>query len=338
MRKFLLRQFFVCIFLGLGVGMVHSQDLHFSQFSQSPLFVNPAYTGMFDGNWRFSNNYRTQWSAVGNPFSTISVGFDKPFKLRKGGVGLGVFVANDQSGSAVLTANKIFLSLSYHRKFGKHKLFMGAQAGYVLESFEIDPLTFPSQYNDNTGLFDSGMPNYLDNWDDNINYPDINLGIAWTANLNGLVPIVGFSVFHVNSPPVSLLKEDAKLSPRFAANASTYIPLKNRWYVKPDIYTNFQKTASNYLAGGTIGYNFPLEEFMDKVYAGAEVRTQFHSTDALVAVIGFGFMGLDVGLSYDLNISGLSKATNMRGAFEVSLVYTNFVSELNRISIPCDRF
>jgi type IX secretion system PorP/SprF family membrane protein len=293
---------------------------------------------MFDGNWRFSNNYRNQWSAVGTPFKTISAGFDKPFKLRKGYVGLGIYMINDQSGAASLTANKVYLSLSYHRQFKKQHFYGGIQAGYIIEGFDIDPLTFPGQFDNSTGVFNSNLPNYINQWDENINFPDFNIGLAWSSKFNNITPVAGISAFHINNPQMSFLRDENKLPVRIAINAKATIKLKNNLFVKPDIFVSYHKTASDYLMGGCIGYNFPIEMFLDKLYAGTEIRTQFHSTDAVIAMLGIGFMGFDVGISYDVNISSLSQATNMRGAFELSIIYTNFVSDLTQITIPCDRY
>ncbi|MGN6166347.1 MAG: type IX secretion system membrane protein PorP/SprF, partial [Flavisolibacter sp.] len=40
------------------------QDLHFSQFFNSPLTTNPANTGFIpDGDFRLGINYRDQWSS-----------------------------------------------------------------------------------------------------------------------------------------------------------------------------------------------------------------------------------------------------------------------------------
>ena len=59
------------------------QDIHFTQYYATPLVFNPAATGLFDENLRLSNNYRTQWSAVGVPYQTISVSVDAPFRFRE---------------------------------------------------------------------------------------------------------------------------------------------------------------------------------------------------------------------------------------------------------------
>lgn len=236
-----IRRVVVCLLLSVFACSSYAQDIHFSQFSQSPLYVNPAYTGLFKGDWRFSNNYRNQWSAVGTPFKTISAGFDKPFKLYEGKLGLGIFVTNDQSGSYQLTANKIFVSASYHYKYRQHTFSGGIQAGYTIHSLNTETLIFPVQYNPNIGFYDEELPNFIDNWDENINYADINLGIAYSTRFQHINAVAALSAYHINSPSLSFLGEDARLAPRFAFNAYADIPLKNQWFVKPNIFTSFQK-------------------------------------------------------------------------------------------------
>ena len=45
------------------------QDPHFSQFFSSPLTLNPALTGKFDGVFRAAGNYRDQWPAIDKAFA-----------------------------------------------------------------------------------------------------------------------------------------------------------------------------------------------------------------------------------------------------------------------------
>ncbi len=58
---------------GLGLN-AHSQDLHFSQFMNSPLLTNPANTGFIpDGDYRLGVNYRNQWASItAFPYKTMS--------------------------------------------------------------------------------------------------------------------------------------------------------------------------------------------------------------------------------------------------------------------------
>ena len=54
-----------------------AQDPNFSQFFASPLTLNPALTGKFDGVLRVAGNHRNQWPTINNAFitSTASVDF-----------------------------------------------------------------------------------------------------------------------------------------------------------------------------------------------------------------------------------------------------------------------
>ena len=51
-----------------------TQDLHFSQFMNSPLLTNPANTGFIpDGDYRLGVNYRNQWASITDfPYKTMS--------------------------------------------------------------------------------------------------------------------------------------------------------------------------------------------------------------------------------------------------------------------------
>ena len=90
----------------------YSQDLHFSQFMNSPLFINPANTGFIpDGDYRMGINYRNQWSSVMTiPYNTMSVFGDVQLMQNHdntGWLGLGGLILHDEAGSGHLTSTKI---------------------------------------------------------------------------------------------------------------------------------------------------------------------------------------------------------------------------------------
>ena len=62
-------------FLLLHTGL-QAQDPHFSQFFASPLSLNPALTGRFDGTLRVAGNYRNQWPTIDNAFKTYTASVD----------------------------------------------------------------------------------------------------------------------------------------------------------------------------------------------------------------------------------------------------------------------
>ncbi len=73
--------------LGLVFVNLNSQDIHFSQFYMSPLNLNPAMTGVMNGNIRLTGNYRNQWASVlrDKSFRTYSVSYDQRVAVGRNG-------------------------------------------------------------------------------------------------------------------------------------------------------------------------------------------------------------------------------------------------------------
>lgn len=67
----------------LGFSASAQQDIHFSQFYASPLQLNPATAGMFEGDIRVNCLYRTQWPSITAPFTTMAAAIDAPFFQRQ---------------------------------------------------------------------------------------------------------------------------------------------------------------------------------------------------------------------------------------------------------------
>ena len=55
---------------------ISAQDIHFSMFYASPITLNPALTGVFDGTYRVAAIYRNQWQSVSTPYNTFAASFD----------------------------------------------------------------------------------------------------------------------------------------------------------------------------------------------------------------------------------------------------------------------
>lgn len=327
----------------LLVGIINinatAQDIHFSQFYASPLSLNPAETGFFEGNWRATNSFRTQWSAIGEPFNTTAFAVDKPFRMKNNNLGLGILFINDQSGSSKLNINKIYLSLNYIKTIEeKHTIGIGLQAGYVVKSFALNNITLPSQYNPVSGQFDSSMPNNLDDWAENINYSDINFGLNYSRKFNNVTTKGGISLFHINFPQVSFLRGDNTLPMRIAIHGTADISLHESYYARPSFISMHQKSTRNLVFGGSFHYILPENSMLEEIYAGVYTRTSLNNFDASIFTVGINMYEFLIGFSYDVNISPLAQASNMRGAFEISIIYKDISRTLNKIALPCERF
>src|SRR3979411_427340 len=96
-----------CIFLAALHG--HGQDLHFSQWFNSPLTTNPANTGFIpDADFRIGANYRDQWSPVmAVPYRTMSIWGDAQIfrnKIENGWMGLGGVLSRGDGGFGTLSS------------------------------------------------------------------------------------------------------------------------------------------------------------------------------------------------------------------------------------------
>ena len=101
--------------LGLNASL-QAQDLHFSQFMNSPLLTNPANTGFIpQADYRLGMNYRNQWSAIMSvPYKTMSAFGDVQVlrnKIETGWMGLGGVILHAVAGSANLTSTKVYGSV-----------------------------------------------------------------------------------------------------------------------------------------------------------------------------------------------------------------------------------
>src|SRR6187551_204378 len=92
-----------------------AQDLHFSQWFNSPLTTNPANTGFIpDADYRLGVNYRNQWSSIMSvPYKTMSIWGDAQVfrdRIESGWLGLGGVILRDVAGSGGLTSTKVYAS------------------------------------------------------------------------------------------------------------------------------------------------------------------------------------------------------------------------------------
>ena len=102
---------------------ISAQDIHFSQFYESPLLLNPAAAGSSPTDFRFVLNYKNQWKSIGTPYKTIALSYDQRFylnKKKKGNhLGIGVNLFNDKVGLSTLTTNQMNLNVAYHLNFSR---------------------------------------------------------------------------------------------------------------------------------------------------------------------------------------------------------------------------
>src|SRR5687768_10232047 len=98
------RKLFCLLLIFSCINAADAQDLHFSQWFNSPLTTNPANTGFIpDADYRIGANYRNQYvNVLSVPYKTISIFGDVQVlrdKMENGWVGLGGVILRDVAGS-----------------------------------------------------------------------------------------------------------------------------------------------------------------------------------------------------------------------------------------------
>src|SRR5690606_29014833 len=72
------------ILLGLSMqASINAQDIHFSQFFETPLLRNPALAGIFTGDYRVQLVYRDQWGSVTDGYRTGSLNGEYKLPIGK---------------------------------------------------------------------------------------------------------------------------------------------------------------------------------------------------------------------------------------------------------------
>lgn len=309
-----------------------AQQPRMSLYDYTPMYLNPANTGNFDGKWRAGVHYRNQWSAAGNAFSTAHAGLDAHFSLFGQKLAAGLTFINDESGIGGLTYNHIHGSVSLEKKIKENTFLIGVQTGYVtgkVNSWMIwDPVTR-----------DFTAPNGESNFGENASYLDINAGILWKRKIGILEPEIGIAVRHLNSPNSSFNTGGEEPLPLWLnLHARSVINLNDEMQLIPAfIYSGDEATQSTFV-GTDFAYLFRGRSVVKKVFAGSFLRNGvLDNIDALALRAGTTVGRIDIAVNYDITLSDLSASGSM-GAFEIGIIYRSIGLVLNSYSIPCERY
>jgi type IX secretion system PorP/SprF family membrane protein len=333
-----MKLFFVTIFILLFSTFAHAQDPHFSQFFASPLTLNPASTGKFDGSLRLAANYRNQWPSIPNAYRTASASVDFPL-LKKGLsgdiLGLGFSGVTDQSVNGAISLTYGSASLAYHKALdedGYNTIGLGFQGTYSTIFIDQSKLTFEDQILNFTPTSQEASTTFLNG--SARNYFDMNVGALFSGSSDGSNNYYGgISVYHVNTPSLGFEDKKWKLKPRTSVNIGGTYPLGDEYSINASALYQIQNEATEFLIGGALCDN--VNNSVDNptnLYIGSWYRLN----DAIIPYVGLEFSGVRIGLTYDVNVSSLKAGTQARGGSELSLIYIKKTDD--DVSIPCPKF
>ena len=313
-----------CLLLTLSRGL--AQDVHFGQFFNAPLVIDPANAGDIDGDQRAALIHREQWRSMGAPFRTDAFSYDLPLLRGKLGggryLGAGMNVFSDRAGAARFGDTQANISLAYAIRSGDaSSLVFGVQGGYGQRSASFDGLRWDSQYNG--AGYDPDLPTNEAIPNASARFVDLGAGAMSKGEFkNGMRWKGGLAVFHLNSPSVSLFgSAEDRLLRRYVAHGELWIEGK-RWVWLPKFFVARQGAGQEINVGGLLHRRVGVDSryTTDKNSSAFFVGAFYRVGDAIVPTIQFEWQRRLVGaISYDLNISRLRAQTAYRGGMEVSL-------------------
>lgn len=340
----------IIIFSFLFIHIINAQDPRFAQFYASPLNLNPAMTGIYEGQFRVIANYRELYSSVlGNqPYRTISAGFDTRHQVSRGNfVGLGLNLMRDAAGMSNFNRTTGALSASFMKQMGGGRysvndqyLIAGAQIGFGQQGLNWNKLWFSNQYDVDAGGVDYDNPTGENFANENSKmYMDFNAGILWYSLFDENQSIYfGGAFYHLNSPNVSFLDQTNPLPRRWVVHGGGELPITKQLSILPAAAVMGQDKSMSVTAGANFRYtNREWKELAMRVGGWAHVSNKLDSSLALDAITATAILELErwnLGFSYDVNASSLKDATNGRGAFEVSLIYVHPAKSRVRVNCP----
>jgi len=323
-------------------GTLRAQGIHFSQYYNAPMLLNPANTALMpDNDYRAGANYRQQWNSVPVPYRTMSAYADfQALRSEQADnwLGLGLAFFNDKAGNGDLSLSRFEGFAAYHLQLSSASMLSaGLSAGYAQRSVNYDKLTFDSQWDGVT--FNNTLPSNEPVGIMRTRFLDAGAGLNFAWFPSSAVYIkAGAAVAHVNQPKETFYNGTNRLGMRPTGNIDALFRIRERFIINPSVYYTTQKGASELVFGSLFQYWLEgTGRNATQLLLGAFHRWE----DAIIPAFGFEIGGLRVMSSYDFTVSSLNSFNRGRGAFEIGIRYQGLYdgsSGGDRSLYNCPRF
>lgn len=337
---------FFSILAFLSCTKSHTQDLHWTMFDMSPLTLNPAMTGAFQGTYRIGGIYRSQWNTFVDGFTTPSFSVDSPVLMlgERSWLGVGGVITNDEAGTNQMTTFSAKGAVAVHLSLDQKStsvLSFGIIGGMIQRRLNTDALLFEEQivFGGSNNPFDNSVNGGLIGQNPRSQFLDFGFGVKLNRRLNKMSDMtIGFSFNHFTSPESSLLTggDQYNLPVLFTSHGRFNTDLSAVWSLSAAMI--FQRIASINEMGIQALWGYQLNKEKDiTLRFGPGYR--IIDNDAIEAILQFDYRYLKLGLAYDFNVSSLSSISNGQGGFEIAASYIVRIFKKPKItpSILCPR-
>ena len=307
--------------------------MHFTQYNNAPLLVNPANTGFSNFyDYRLGINNRTQWAGTNIPYKTFSAWGDAQLfknKLQESWLGIGGILLNDVAGTGSLTSTKVFGNVAYHQMLDDNNLLsFGISGGFVQKRVDYTKLIFDNQWNGD--FFDIDAKSGETFIANSVSYVDLNAGInySWYATDNFYFNM-GISAMHLNNPNETFFSTSVvspKISTRYNGFINATIKVSDNAILSPMLYYSKINTSSEFVIGLNGQYNLSGEGGNTQLLYGAYYRYR----DAISPTIGFQLSSLQLMFNYDATTSSLNNFAAFKNTYELSVTWNGLYNTINK--------
>ena len=322
-----MRKIFTILLLGaLAVTGAYGQSMHFSQYYNAPLLLNPANTALLPENdFRVGLNYRNQWASVPVPYSTFSaygdakIGGNANNESHNNWLGLGLAFFSDKAGDGNLALSEIQGDIAYHLQLNKVSMIsLGLSGASVQRSVNFDNLLFDNQWDGAT--FSSYMSTGEKVGTMKTSFYTVGAGanLAVFPNENVYIKLGG-GLLNINRPIESFYGSTKNtIGFRPIANLDVLMRTGDQLIINPSVYFTTQSGATEIVGGSLFRIMVSKGRQSSHLILGAFYR----AADAAIAVAGYQMGDVQFMANYDITLSALSPYNAAHGALEFSLVYS----------------
>ncbi len=360
-----IRKLLFLLAASLSLSSLNAQDIHFSQYNMSPMTLNPANIGNFEGTVRIGGIYRGQWASVigsKGSYKTPSLWADAPiirgFRKRDW-VGIGLVFFSDKAGAGGLVHTAAKFGASYHLsldKKGNAYITIGGQYGQASRRLDPSKLQFEEGFLNPTGTggYNSGAQvDFLNAKEAKSNWSDIDGGVVLRAKLNKRMDMsIGYAMYHIGEGKYGLVTSSGgggtgtstggssssdEIARRSVVTGLFNIKLNNKLTVGPSFLYQTMSGADEISLQALASYVFNAEKDIDLNFG---LGYRLSGGDAIYPMVGARYKNLRVGLAYDVNVSDLNQVSNYRGGFEVAANYIIKIYKpaVVKTKVLCPRF
>lgn len=298
-----------------------AQDPVFSQFYNAHLQLNSAMAGNTRGPL-IQLNYRNQWPALGNIYTTYSLAYDQYISSLKSGIGISLL--SDNAGDGTLKNTGVTGYYSYRIKVsGDMYIKSGMELGFVNSSLDWNKLTFGDAIDPRIGPVSPGGTPFpsaeIPPNETSKNYLNVGAGLL----LYSPKYYIGMALKNLNTPDISFLSSQStgdastiSLPMRFTIHAGSQIILRqgnknvDPTFISPNIMIQRQRDFNQLNLGAYIAVN--------KVHGGLWYRHSLYNGDALITSFGVKKDFFKITYSFDITMSQLS--IKQGGSHELGIV------------------